>query len=548
MRNFFKLLSPLLLAALFISCAQSVKQNGSISFDGDKIVSRAVQYTINKSRSPETGGDEEEFTPEMEEALKAALEFTATLSMDIKSSNNSYQDSVKEEYKVDYSKAAVFEKKNITFQNVPVGIKASINATITTKLAIKDESALLQLFELMDMPMEEFADFPAEELTEKLATAFDWGFTLYGKSELTVHEGENPVTLKMTVDPNGSGNGGEGGDDGIAIGGTIEPNIPQILTIKLNESASDSKVFLNKGTLAFKLLDEEGNEVTADSENPDLGNATWTYKLSLKNQVIPDSVSTASGNVVYYEASEREGKIEIENLPTAGTYQLYVQAEPTVTGYTDCATTSAMFDVVVIDSIFYSYNAANLMNGNAVSDEFKSFVDAITSNAAIKFSGATASDYAGVFESIRNYFTDDPVFQYLVDLDFSEMTTTISTDKYPASGYTVQDFVQLRSIIFPDDLPRLADADFARCTNLESVTFGSGIQQIGDGYDLVFMGCSSLKKVEFAKTDGWYNSSTHINVSSVDWSTLEAVDVSDPEANATHIKNGDWAYLYRKTE
>lgn len=544
MRRFIKLLSPLLLAVLFISCAQSVNQNGSISFDGEKIVSRAVQYSINKSRSPETKAGDEYFTPEMVEAMKEALEFKATLAMEISSEDGGYKKPAEEDYNIDYSSLTSFEKKTIKFNDVPVGIKATIDAKITTKLTIKDESALSRLFELMDMPMEEFADFPAEELTEKLATAFDWGFTLYGKSELTVHEGENPVTLKMSYDPNGNGEGGEGGGEDIPVDGTIDIEKPDKLTITIDQEKSDSKYYLNKGKIFFTLLDEDGNNLLANQEN---SRVDWTYKLTLRNTEIPKS--GASG--LRYEANESAGSFEIKDMPAAGNYQLYVQAQKFDNGtYSPSAPTSAVFDLPVDGTNFYSFNAANLMVENDVSSDFKSFVDSITADATIKFTGATTSDYAGVFSSIKNYFTglnNGPIFQYFVDLDFSEMTTT-STDKYTGSGYTVQNFVQLRSIIFPDDLPRLADADFANCTHLESVTFGSGIQKVGDGYDPVFMDCSNLKKVEFAKTDGWYNLTPNIDVSSVDWSTLDALDVSDPEANATHLKNGEWGYLYRKTE
>ena len=105
----------------------------------------------------------------------------------------------------------------------------------------------------------------------------------------------------------------------------------------------------------------------------------------------------------------------------------------------------------------------------------------------------------------------------------------------------------------PDCVTQYYKAVFQQCVNLKYVKFGEAANDLSimksdeNSYN-VFSECSNLEKVEFAKTDGWYNSSETINVSSVDWSTLEALDVSDPEVNANHIKNGDWAYLYRKTE
>ena len=482
MRRFIKLLSPLLLAALFISCAQSVNQNGSISFDGGKIVSRAVQYSINKSQSPETGGDEEEFTPEMEEALKAALEFTATLSMDIKSSNNSYQDSVKEEYTVDYSKAAVFEKKKITFQNVPVGIKAIINATITTKLAIKDESALLQLFELMDMPMEEFADFPAEELTEKLATAFDWGFTLYGKSELTVHEGENPVTLKMSYDPNGNGEGGEGGGEDIPVDGTIDIEKPVKLTITIDQEKSDSKYYLNKGKIFFTLLDEDGNNLLTNQEN---SRVDWTYKLTLRNTEIPKS--GASG--LRYEANESVGSFEIKDMPAAGNYQLYVQAQKFDNGtYSPSAPTSAVFDLPVDGSNFYSFNAASFIVDNDVCTDFENILQTTSSDVTIKISGETTETYNGVLQAISRATLN---FNYYINLDLYNMTTTSASRLGNSSNTT--EWTALSSIVLPDDLIEINNEFFLGCTNLKSVTFGSKIQKISEAS--TFAGCTNLSSV-----------------------------------------------------
>ena len=492
MRRFIALLSLLVFVALLISCAQSVKQNGSINLDGRKIVSRAVQYSMEKSRAPEAGDDEEEITPEMEEALKAALDFKATLSMEIKSADNSYHDSAEEDYNVDYYSGTALEKKTITFTNVPVGIKATITAKITTKLTIKDQAALTKLFELMDMPAE-LADLADDVLIERLATELNWGYTLYGKSELTVHEGENPVTLKMTADPNGGGSGEEG-DDGIAIGGTIEPNIPQTLTIKLNESASDTRVFLNKGTLAFKLLNEEDNEVTADPENPDLGNAIWTYKLSLKNTEIPDSVSSASGDVVYYEAEASEGKIEIKNLPAAGTYKLYVQAQPTTTGYTECAPTSALFDIVVEDSNYYEFAAGNVLDGSAVSADFSNLIASINTDAYIKIKGEVSVRYGdyngnnGLFSTIKESLTG---FQHLIDFDFSETTTT-NSDK--STGTTVfQNCGQLRSIILPEDITKTEDSAFAGCSNLEKIVFGANFSTLSG--TCVLASCPKLTSV-----------------------------------------------------
>lgn len=475
MRRFITLLSLLVFMALFISCAQSVKQNGSINLDGRKIVSRAVQYSMEKSRAPETGDDKEEITSEMEEALKAALDFKATLSMEIKSADNSYHDSAEEDYNVDYYSGAALEKKTITFTDVPVGIKATITAKITTKLTIKDQTALTKLFELMDMPAE-LADLADDLLIENLSTELNWGYTLYGKSELTVHEGENPVTMKMSSDPKiiegGEGGGEEGGDDeGIEITGSVETELPQTLTIKINSEKTASKFFLNKGDIVFMLLDEEGNDIAAVNETT--AGANWEYKLYYGNTEIPE---TSANSETYY--SHAPGKIVLENLPVSGNYHLYVQAKPIASGYDNCDMVSATFEIEVPNTTYYEYAAGNVLDASGVvSDGFNNLLGSITTDAYIKIKGEVSvnyGDYYGLFMPIKDSLTG---FQHLVDFDFSETTTT-NSEKF-AVGAEFQNCSKLRSITLPDDLTQIGYTTFTECTNLEKIVFGTGIQIIG---------------------------------------------------------------------
>ena len=572
MRRFIKLLSPLLLAALFISCAQSVKQNGSISFDGEKIVSRAVQYSINKSRSPEDEAGDEMFTPEMITAMKEALEFKATLAMEIKSADNSYHDSAEEDYNVDYYSGTALEKKTITFSNVPVGIKATITAKITTKLTIKDQAALTKLFELMDMPAE-LADLADDVLIERLATELNWGYTLYGKSELTVHEGENPVTLKMSYDPNG---GSEGGNDSIEIDGSIETKPIQKLTISINEESSDTKLFLNKGKLVFKLLDEEGNNLFAIPENADSQFGQWTYKLTLGNTEI---LSVVSGSGVRYNSSLNT--FEIQKLPAAGNYQLYVQFLPTWSNQQYDAA-SAVFDLPVENTTYYSFSV-NSSDGdnyidlgqNAGENRNRALLTNVDSNVDLKLTGEYEGGITSILMNLQEYlYSTFHNKSFTFEIDLSEIT---GTDTYnTVDSYALRDLDMVTSFKMPETATSYSMAIFQQCTKLEYVRFGEETKSlskmsIDSGSDCLFQGCSSLKSVEFAKTDDWYSAPESIRTNLIDWTTLTvqkydslnqpvtengepviiqltAVDVSDPEANATHIKNGDWGYLYRKTE
>ncbi len=488
MRRFIALLSLLVFVALLISCAQSVKQNGSINLDGRKIISRAVQYSMEKSRAPEAGDDEEEITPEMEEALKAALDFKATLSMEIKSADNSYHDSAEEDYNVDYYSGTALEKKTITFTNVPVGIKATITAKITTKLTIKDQTALTRLFELMDMPAE-LADLADDVLIERLATELNWGYTLYGKSELTVHEGENPVTMKMSSDPKIIDDGEEGGDDeGIEITGSVETELPQTLTIKINTTKSASKFFLNKGDIVFMLIDEEGNDLVAADE--DYAGANWDYKLYYGNTEIPE---TSANSETYY--SHAPGKIVLENLPVSGNYHLYVQAKPIASGYDNCDMVSATFEIDVPNTMYYEFAAGNVLNGGGgVTNDFNNLINSITTDAYIKISGEISAGYSemmGLFMPIKDSIS---TVQYLIDFDFSETTTT-SLVNYVA-GSEFQSCSKLRSIILPEDLTEIGYTAFNGCINLEKIVFGSSLSTItSSGSQGVLGDCPKLAYV-----------------------------------------------------
>ncbi len=575
MRKIFKVFTLLFLTTFILSCSNLSNQEEkkseketTIEFDFGSVISKILKNSKNhynknnlsRNISPDmknrTAGDDD-LTQEQIAAITEALEFSLNVRVSL---SGGYEDTVTQTYTVDIFDETTIQNPVLQFSAVPVGVRVKARADITTNVEVKSEDSVAALVEALGISSELLAD---TDLCDLIAEELTFSYSLTGESEeTTIQTGTNQISIPMTLveadEPGTTGDPTEPGsqseeqeeeeeeDPSIPLEGSILAQYADKLIILINQEESDSRFYLNKGKLVFKLIDEDGNNLLANQEN---SRVDWTYKLTLRNTEIPKS--GASG--LRYEANTSEGSFEIKDMPAAGNYQLYVQAQKFEGGgdggtHSPSAPTSAVFDLPVDDSNFYSFNAANLMDGNDVSSEFTSFVGSITSDATIKFTGATTSDYAGVFSSIKNYFTSlSNVFHYLVDLDFSEMTTT-STDKYLGSGYTVQNFGQLRSIIFPDDLPRLADADFSNCTNLESVTFGSGIQKIGDGYDPVFVDCSNLKKVEFAKTDGWYSLTPNIDVSSVDWSTLETLDVSDPEENATHLKNGDWRYLYRKTE
>lgn len=471
MRRLIKLLSPLIFAAIFISCAQSVKQDGSITFDAEALVSRIVQYS--NYRSAEYGAGKREFNDEQKQAINDALKFNVLLSVEICDEHENYNDSAEAEFEGNYFDAPLFGPKEIKFDEVPVGNKVYITATVTSKLAIKDMDALASLATVCDMPAEAFLASNEEGFMEFLAEEFGWNFKCSGEAEHSVVAGENQVPLKLKWVDSSTG------EEGVEIGGTIEPKIPQKLTIKINQSRGDSKVYLNKGSIYFSLIDEDGNdlaEAAGYGEGKTAG-AIWGYELKLGSQVIP---SDANG-IQYYSYSP--GCITIETLPKSATYQLYVQAQPLADGYSECATASAMFDIDFSKTNYYEFDAADIIQEveapfDHVTTTFEQLFESISTEATIKFYGTTLADYTGLFQSIRNYLNDSD-FQYLLDLDFSKITTS-NTDEYAkeATSTEFQNCSKLRSIILPDDLTAIIST-FMDCPNLEKIVFGSSIESFG---------------------------------------------------------------------
>ena len=549
MRKFLKMLSPMIFAALLISCVQTVEQNVSISIDGGKIVSRVIQYSNNKSRNAGTAAGEGELSPEMLAALKEALEFKVTLTMQISSADKSYNDSASEDYVVDYESDTVNVDKPITFINVPVGIQANISAVITSKIVIKDKTALANLYQLWGMPEEVFAAYTEEQLSQMLITDFDWGFSLKGSTELTVKEGDNPVTLTMELVPDqgGSGAGGEGGsggggsgeggggvveepeEDPIGISGSVETQLPQTLTIKINETKSDAKLYLNKGNIVFKLLDKDGKDLAADPENASTAGAIWEYKLYYKNTLIPTSSTNA---VAYY--SYESGKVILQNLPVSGMYQLYVQAKPIASGYENCELVSAVFDLP-IDYAYYSYSV-NINDDNYLmiaeddcenNADFQAFANIMKNkNVYLKLSGQVLTAYNNHLCHLKNVSNDS---SYKLYLDLTDLGSREAESQF--YGSFLKNWTKLNGIILPKVVTEII------------------IDETGDENPF-FYGCNELTSVEFPIPEGWYNTGLRLAGSDLEeyiWPDTALLDVSDAATNADDFKT-TWKYLYRKTE
>lgn len=260
---------------------------------------------------------------------------------------------------------------------------------------------------------------------------------------------------------NGEGNGGIEGT------GTINPLLPNQFTIAI--ASAEETYYLNKGTIDFKLTDADGQEI-------DVSNVFWEYEISHGKTTIPD-------NGTYY-TYENPGSLELKNLPASGTYQINVFVTPANQDYENYEMANAVFGIKFAMASYYEFEAGNLLNGYDISDNFSDLLDSINTDAVIKISGEVSESYGSIFQPIKNRLSgwingeqqDDKVFQYLIDFDFSEMTTTSSSKN--ANSCDFQDCKQLRSIILPEDLTEIGYCTFMECSNLEKIVFGSGFSKI----------------------------------------------------------------------
>ena len=281
----------------------------------------------------------------------------------------------------------------------------------------------------------------------------------------------------------------------------------ELYTIKIKTPANTTKYY-NDSDITFGLYDKDGNDVSAEHY---VDSGDWEYKLLYGGTEIPVIIS---GTPCWQYATST---FSIYTLPESGIYQLYVQLKPYGLQGENPELISAIFNIDYTKAAYYTYNAANVGDASDLrtpSTAFTDFVDDMTTDAVIKFTGTISSSYGDFIDALSAAFNS---FQYLVDLDLSGITTT-DDQKYLSGGYAVQNFTKLSSFTFPDDLTKISNDDFSGCTNLESVTFGSGIKFIGtDGggsfqyltalssviipsdaelqiiFDNSFAGCSSLK-------------------------------------------------------
>lgn len=297
---------------------------------------------------------------------------------------------------------------------------------------------------------------------------------------------------------------------------SLKPSVKQYTLAKNGDSSA--KFYLNNGKFVYSLLDENGNDVLADVDwdaysetdgflNQNLLNIS--YEITYKGHSV-NSLSDDGFNYVQISSNNP--------LTKGGSYLLTLSVSPSVSktnyvnesgqsvAFPDFEPVSGTFEIEVEDVAYYDFNAANLLTivnpeyqTYRLSDDFLDFIDSLTSDSLIKISGTIPTSYGTAFQLIKNRLNgfidgqpnEDKICKYLLDFDFSEMTTE-NTDR-TACGSEFTDCKALRSIILPDDLTKIGYCTFMDCANLEKIVFGSAIESIED--DTALSGCSKLSSV-----------------------------------------------------
>ena len=344
-------------------------------------------------------------------------------------------------------------------------------------------------------------------------------------------------------------------------------------TLAKNEAASE-KFYLNKGRFAFSLLDENGNDVLADVDW-DATDATGIYvnqNLFSKIEDFSFTYKTHSVNNLEYYGFNYFDLGSTNPLTKAGTYLLTITVSPNVSrttyvnkagqtvAFPDFEPVSGTFEVEVEDVAYYSFSVNSTENGyinfnywTATDNAARAEVESVTSDVYLHLYGEYQGQLVSVFTNMQDWMNSKFSNKtYSFSIDASEVT---STEDAGLNSYALHNLIMIKSIIMPDCVTDYSTAIFQQCTNLEYVKIGSAVNSLAVDYNSdtasvnLFQGCSNLKQVEFAKTDAWYNSTALIsNNDTLDWTSLTAIDVSNPEVNAANILNGTWKYLYRKTE
>ena len=499
MLKFIKLSVLIIFSLLFVSCSNLSREESDIIIDAGPGISRAIKASRAVS-------SEEEMNNAVDNAIGFKIDFLAGVKGD-------YSTEVNRTYSYNYTDIDNINDDDfeaLTIPAIPVGSNVTVYAEIEAGVYIKNKDALVELARVFGEDTSDFAEFDEDAFVEFFEEMFGFSFALKGEEgPVRIEKGDNNVTIALQWDkergyPGFDDDGDGDGDRGINGDGRIRTALNELYSIRIKTPANTTKYY-NDSDITFGLYDKDGNDVSAEHY---VDSGDWEYKLLYGGTEIPVNIS---GTPCWQYATST---FTINTLPQSGIYQLYVQLKPYGSQGENPELMSAIFNIDYTKAAYYTFNAANLMDGYNPSTQFTNFVDAINTDAVIKFTGEGSESYGDIIGAVSDAFDN---FSYLVSLDFSEMRTS-ADQKYLSGGYAVQNFTKLSSITFPDDLTKISNDDFSGCTNLKSVTFGSGIKFIGtDGggsfqyltalssviipsdaelqiiFDNSFAGCSSLK-------------------------------------------------------
>lgn len=493
MSKFIKLSVLIIFSTLLISCSNLSREESDIIIDAGPGISRAIKTSRAVS-------SEEEYNAAVDNAIGFKIDFYAGVKGD-------YNTEVSRTYNYSYIEIDNIDEDDfdaLTIPGIPVDSNVTVYAEIEAGVYIKNEDALIELAKVFGKDTSDFVEFDDDDFVEYFKEQFNFSFVLKGEEgPVRIQKGDNNVTIALYWDK-------ESGPSGIDGKGGIRNELNELYTIKIKTPANTSKYYINTD-ITFGLYDKDGNDVSAEHY---VDSGDWEYKLLYGATEIPVNIS---GTPCWQYATST---FTLNTLPQSGIYQLYVQLKPYGLQDENPELISAVFDIDYTKATYYTFNAANVGDASSPwtpSTEFTDFVADITTDAVIKFTGTITSSYGNIIGATKTAFNN---FQYLVDLDFSEIRTS-DDQKCLSGGYAVQNFTKLSSITFPDDLTKISNDDFSGCTNLKSVTFGSGIKFIGtDGggsfqnltalssviipadaelqiiFDNSFAGCSNLKHLE----------------------------------------------------
>ncbi|MCR4900683.1 MAG: leucine-rich repeat protein [Treponema sp.] len=111
-------------------------------------------------------------------------------------------------------------------------------------------------------------------------------------------------------------------------------------------------------------------------------------------------------------------------------------------------------------------------------------------------------------------------------------TAIIGSGVTNINGFSFESNKNLKSVILGNEIKTINSNTFFNCTNLETIVIGNKVNTIAT---FAFYGCKNLSSITFANTSGWKANDT-------------PVDVTDPQTNATYLKNNYYSIAWTRSD